>query len=130
MESNPYQGFRVLVIDKDPYSLNLLAEALNIAGMLVVKETSSKAALNRMNQIDFDLIITDIDLPCMNGNQLLEEIRRQRGGTTPVIAATSTPYMASRQFNRTLCKPYKLSDLWQTVSQVLPDILENNQFIK
>jgi two-component system chemotaxis response regulator CheY len=121
MNRNPYHNIRVLIIDEDRDNLALLAEALLTGGMLVAAETSSMAALHRLDEIDFDLIITDIALTCMNGNQLLEEIRRRRVGKIPVIAATATPYMASRQFNRTLCKPYTLGDLWKTVRQVLPD---------
>jgi len=120
MNQPDHKKIHVLVIDDDQVNLRLMSEALNILGMRVTTDSNPRNALKKMEKTVFDLVITDINMPEMNGNELLREIRKRDGAKIPMIAATAAPYLASTSFNRTLSKPFRLRELWQTVSQVLP----------
>lgn len=61
---------------------------------------------------DFDLIITDIRMPKMDGNEVARYIRRSRRPTIPVIAITGFPEEAEMGlFDYALVKPFKLEML-------------------
>ncbi|MBN2420379.1 MAG: response regulator, partial [Deltaproteobacteria bacterium] len=67
---------KVLVIDDDPALVQLVAEMLEIFGYNAVSSTSSKEGLNIFRQTpdEFDLVITDMAMPELNGDQLAREI--------------------------------------------------------
>lgn len=46
-------------------------------------------ALEKLNQGNFDLIITDINMPRMNGLQLIERVRKTTGAKIPIIILTT-----------------------------------------
>jgi two-component system chemotaxis response regulator CheY len=46
-------------------------------------------ALEKIDQDSFDLIITDINMPRLNGLQLIERVRRMMGLTMPIIILTT-----------------------------------------
>src|SRR5699024_10459335 len=57
------------------------------AGYLSYVVKDFKNVLNTINENDFDLILLDINIPYVNGELLLKEIRKTK--TTPVIMVTS-----------------------------------------
>ncbi len=67
---------RVLVVDDEVTIRNLLAEMLRIAGFDPEIKESGSAALAAIRSNSFDVALFDVNMPGMNGFQLLEEVRK------------------------------------------------------
>src|SRR3989441_5783174 len=82
-------ALHVLIVDDDPALLQALPEALRLRmdGVTVDVADSAAAALERIAARDYDVIVTDIKMPGMDGLALLAEIRG-RQPDTPVLMVT------------------------------------------
>ena len=79
---------RILLIDDDPALGGFLSRVLRTrGGFEVTHELDPAAALRRIGQQDWDLLITDIEMPGMTGLELLERVR-QRLPSLPVAVLT------------------------------------------
>lgn len=81
---------RVLVIDDEDVVHASLRKILSRLGYGVEGVLSAREGLARLDDERFDLIITDLMMPQMNGIELLSELRR-RGCSTPVLMITGYP---------------------------------------
>ncbi|MFZ1682186.1 MAG: response regulator transcription factor [Rhizobiaceae bacterium] len=77
----------ILVADDDPHIREVIAFALERAGMAVVCVADGRAALARHDERTPDLVILDIGMPELDGLDTLKAIRR--GAETPVILLTA-----------------------------------------
>lgn len=73
----------ILVVEDDPSTANLLSESLKQQGYKVTVTESPHDALELVEQIRFDLIFLDVNLPAMNGLELYLAIKK----ITPTAAA-------------------------------------------
>ncbi len=78
---------KILIIEDDLALASELKCLLDNAGYLSYTVKDFKNVLNTLNENDFDLILLDINIPYVNGELLLKEIRKTK--TTPVIMVTS-----------------------------------------
>ena len=81
----------VLLVDDSPFFLNMLTPVLQAAGYVVTTAASARDALALMSEGQaFDVAITDIEMPDMDGFQFAEAVRGdQRIGNLPIIALSS-----------------------------------------
>ena len=118
---------RALLIDDSPFFRNLLAPLLSVAGWQVTALQSAQEALTMRDKgAAFDVIISDIEMPGMNGFEFASEVRR--GGAwekVPMVAlsarATSADFERGRDagFNDYVAKFDRealVSSLAQTVA--------------
>jgi len=85
-------GLRVLVVDDERDTRELVAALLTTCGAEVVSVSSATEALDQMERQRFDLLISDIGMPEMNGYDLIARIRQfgeEHGGRTPAVALTA-----------------------------------------
>ncbi|HLK41144.1 MAG TPA: sigma-54 dependent transcriptional regulator [Polyangiaceae bacterium] len=78
---------RVLLIDDEKDVCDLLTEALEEQSATVVACTSAKTALERLQQEDFDVVLTDLSMAEMNGTEVCERVAGTRPGL-PVVVVT------------------------------------------
>jgi sigma-B regulation protein RsbU (phosphoserine phosphatase) len=82
---------RVLVVDDDPVFRYMIAGVLEMAGYAVETAENGSAALAMLSPQSthpgFDLIVSDMNMPVMNGMELIRRIR-QTGLELPVIVLT------------------------------------------
>jgi len=87
----PSNQTKVLLVDDSPFFRNLLKPVLSVAGYdVVVIDNANDALKMRDSGISFDVIISDIEMPGMNGFEFAEEIRS--GGAwsqVPMVALSS-----------------------------------------
>src|SRR3546814_13938585 len=85
------RGRRLLVVDDSPFFRNLLQPLLTVAGYDVVCVESADAALELCDAgEDFDVIISDIEMPGMNGFEFASKVTKEsRWSSTPIVALSS-----------------------------------------
>lgn len=66
---------RVLVVDDDPTILEVISTFLESKGYSVETSANGQQALESIEQAEFDLVISDIEMAGMNGFELLRRIR-------------------------------------------------------
>ncbi len=81
----------ILLVDDSPFFRNMLLPVLQAAGYAVTAAGSAKEALKLIEEgKSFDSVVTDIDMPDMDGFELAEALRADpRSAATPVIALSS-----------------------------------------
>jgi CheY-like chemotaxis protein len=108
------RGVRVLIVDDEPDSRELLAELLQEAGMLVDAAATVSEAFDALMANRPDVIISDIGMPYENGYAFLRNLRQvlpEDGGTIPALALTGFARPEDRErafasgFNLHLAKP-------------------------
>ena len=81
---------RILVVDDDEMVLMALDELLRPEGYEVHTVLSAAAALERLDQNSYDLLMLDIIMPKMDGFELCKKIRERKEYThTPIIFLTA-----------------------------------------
>ena len=109
--------------------LRNLAFLLTIAGYEVITAGNGLEALNALKNRTPDLIISDIDMPCMNGFELLGRVRASQSHRTVPFVFISDRY-GLEDITRSLDlgaddyvpKPFDLNDVLHAVDRLLPRI--------
>jgi EAL domain-containing protein (putative c-di-GMP-specific phosphodiesterase class I)/CheY-like chemotaxis protein len=81
---------RALVVDDDDPVRHTIARVLGAAGFTVDEADGGRSALARLGEERFDVVVTDISMPGMDGIRLLREIRT-RDSHVQVILVTGNP---------------------------------------
>ncbi|HEV2880062.1 MAG TPA: PAS domain S-box protein [Pyrinomonadaceae bacterium] len=85
-------GLRVLVVDDEPDTRELLAAVLDSCGAQVIQAATAAEAFEQVEHARADVLVTDIGMPGEDGYSLLARIRalpRERGGRIPAAALTA-----------------------------------------
>jgi two-component system OmpR family response regulator len=78
----------ILIVDDEPGVRDLISDALNLAGLSSISAAHGMEALTKLRDNQVDLMILDINMPTMDGYEVLERMRDQ-GSRTPVIVLTA-----------------------------------------
>lgn len=114
---------RVLVVDDDAILRRVLRTALSQGGFDVAQVGSGRDALHLAEAYDFELIVTDLQMPGMDGVALLRALRARRV-YSPVIVMSGSPeadrgdILASGAFEF-LPKPFNTADLLTAARQAV-----------
>jgi two-component system CheB/CheR fusion protein len=117
---------RVLLVEDDAETLGALRDILSTEGAIVTVASSGQEALEKSDAGAFDLVISDIAMPGMDGLQLIAELRRRpRSSLWPAIAVTGfgRPGDAERAkaagFDDHLAKPLSIDALHESFSRLV-----------
>jgi two-component system chemotaxis sensor kinase CheA len=81
---------RVLLVDDSPFFRNLLTPLLSVAGYDVTSvEGADKALALCEAGKDFDIIVSDIEMPGMSGFEFAEAVKTGRWQNTPLVALSA-----------------------------------------
>ena len=120
---------RVLLVDDSPFFRNMLTPLLSVAGYQVTTVASAAEALERCNAgEDFDVIVSDIEMPGMSGFELAHKLRSdQRYQNTPLVALSA--FSSQRDLDRgraagftDYVPKHDRESLLATLSQTLTDL--------
>jgi two-component system CheB/CheR fusion protein len=116
-----FQDRRVLVVDDDAETLDVLASLLRSEGAVVTPASSARQALTEAAAGEFDLVLSDIAMPGMDGLELMHELRAsERYARVPAIAISGFGRPADIErskaagFDAHLPKPLSLEALAET----------------
>ncbi len=79
---------RILIIDDDSLSREFLTEAVRALGYQAESANNAEAGLERVRSGTFDLVLTDMRMPGMNGVELVRTLGREASGL-PVVLVTA-----------------------------------------
>jgi len=109
---------RVLVVDDDAMSRELIGLLLQRAGYLVESADSGQAALDQIRQslsrhTPPNLVLVDLQMPGLSGTALAEQLRRIVPPATLLfaISATQPPQKVIAGFDHFLLKPFKVAQI-------------------
>ncbi|HSB33396.1 MAG TPA: response regulator [Nitrospirota bacterium] len=112
----------VLLIDDEAPFLNDLAEGLrlNSQRLQVITATTAERALEMLRTCKFDVVLTDLNMPGMNGYQVLREVEHRHPGTPVIImSAYARNSVADRleglRFTGYLEKPLDLLEVTEAI---------------
>lgn len=113
---------RVILVDDEPDSLNLIHDILSLHGAEVHRADNGEACLALLDTVQPTLVVVDLAMPRPNGWDLLTAIRdRPAMAHVPVIAVTAfysdtvAREALEAGFSRFLRKPIRANDLLETI---------------
>ena len=112
---------RILVVDDDANLLDLLVDTLTTIGYQVVGAPGGVEALESLKNSKFDLMITDIKMPDVDGLQLLKKVRRHYS-RMPVLFVTgvATPNIIGQAApDGFLAKPFRITQIEKLIEGAL-----------
>jgi DNA-binding NtrC family response regulator len=120
---------RILVVDDDKDICRLNADILKCSGYHVDTVEDGAIAWEKLQKQDYDLIITDNDMPTLSGMELLKKLRAARMPLPVIMATGKSPKDIFSQLPQLkpavmLQKPYTVDELMETVKEAL-DATEN-----
>src|SRR5580658_8794768 len=115
---------RILVVDDEESLGRAIARKLVASGYDVQLATDGRKAAELLADVTFDAILSDLDMPRLNGIQLLQ-IVRQRDLEVPVVLMTGNPSLKSAMQAvehgalQYLVKPVDLQELGKVVARAV-----------
>jgi CheY-like chemotaxis protein len=109
----------VLVVDDDPALRQFVADALDSEGFRTVRASNGEAALAAVEVSRPDLILLDVNMPGIDGWDVLRRLRAKAGPHQPIVVMTGQ-YAGQEQALSSgaqgyLAKPFDLDDLIECV---------------
>jgi two-component system, NarL family, capsular synthesis sensor histidine kinase RcsC len=114
----------VLLVDDNPVNRELIQQQLETLGYTVDTAEDGVVALRLWQEDRYDAVLTDINMPNMNGYELTQHLRA-RGADVPVLAVTATALVSEKMrckhagINDLLLKPLSLERLSDAMSRHL-----------
>ena len=106
----------ILVIDDEKGILQLIHQALTRFGYKVETAVDGQEGIKKFDGGNFDIVITDIRMPGVDGNGVAKHIRNSNRQSTPVIAISGTPWQSeAKNFDMILPKPLPLKKLVDSI---------------
>jgi CheY-like chemotaxis protein len=88
----PLAGVRVMLVDDEPDTLELMTMILTLVGAVTARRATGQAVLDDLESFGPHVFMSDIDMPGMNGHELMRRIRQRpkhRGGQVQSLAVTA-----------------------------------------
>lgn len=118
---------KVLIVDDSVSMRQMVGFTLRQGGYDVIEAEHGQAALDQLKSATVDLIITDLNMPVMDGIALIQNVRQQPAMKTKPILMLTTEGLASKKEQGKaagatgwIVKPFDPEKLLQTVARVLP----------
>lgn len=122
---------KILAIDDDVTILGLIQELLQQKNIKIIPFSNGKEALSKMNTLNFDMVITDIQLPEMNGFHFVTLFNEKyKANPIPVLAITGRKdvpesFYTKSGFSGILSKPFTPQQFYEKLNSFFPKIEVN-----
>ena len=117
----------VLVIDDEQMIRDLFKQALSLLNLQVETADNAKGGMAKFDSGLYDLVITDVRMPGVDGHSVVHHIRSSKRRKTPVIGVSGTPWLLHNgDFDEVLYKPFaiqKLIEKAESLLQQMPEFL-------
>jgi len=111
-----------MVLDDEPIVCKRLKPALEKLGYEVDAFTQSPEAMQQIQRVNYDIVITDLKMKEVDGMQFLSEAKKRHPATEViVITGFATMETAKQSFQKGvfdfIAKPFKLSEIQEVVNR-------------
>ena len=118
------KSVRLLLVDDDPNMQRMVALFLNKKNFDLEIAGNGRKALEMLDSNKYDLIISDMQMPLMDGAELLQKIRGKKIKTPVILISAYTSLDMPNEANTSdfaavLFKPFDSSNLINTIGKVL-----------
>ncbi|MBC7896944.1 MAG: PAS domain S-box protein [Cytophagaceae bacterium] len=129
VERAALRGVRILVADDNEINLEVALRVLELAGATVTLVRDGQQAVHAVEATPtgFDIILMDVQMPVLDGNEATMKIRRELGLTTvPILALTAGVLVTERErsidagMNGVISKPFEPAALVQAIRGLVP----------
>jgi two-component system chemotaxis response regulator CheY len=117
----------VLIVDDAVSMRQMVSFTLKQGGYEVVEAEHGRDALNKLQNNTVDLIITDLNMPVMDGITLIQNVRKMPSmKSKPILMLTTEGLAAKKEQGKAagatgwIVKPFDPDKLLQTLAKVLP----------
>ncbi|MBU0945544.1 MAG: PAS domain S-box protein [Proteobacteria bacterium] len=116
------KGSRILLVEDNDLNQEVAIELLRDAGFIVDLAENGLVALNKVRNVDYDLVLMDMQMPVMDGLTATQEIRKEDCfNDLPVVAMTANVMQGDRDrcmaagMNDHVAKPIEPEKLWEAL---------------
>jgi signal transduction histidine kinase/CheY-like chemotaxis protein len=115
-------NMKVLIAEDNQINMLVARKFLKKWNIIPDEAVNGEEAMAKFEEKEFDLLLIDLEMPEMDGYQVIEEIRK-RNADIPVIAFTAAVYddmqtdLISKGFTDYIQKPFRPEDLHRKLSQ-------------
>jgi len=117
---------KILIVDDSVSMRNMVATTLTSAGHTVIDAADGQDGLNKAKTATFDAVVTDLNMPVMNGIDLVRNLRKLINYKyTPILLLTTEASIEKKMEGKEagatgwLVKPFNPEKLLATVARVL-----------
>lgn len=126
-------GKNILIVDDESSQLALSKELIKSTGMKCQTASNGEEALEKLKIHDFHLVLTDIQMPKMDGFAFIKALKAQPEiSNIPVIAISGRTNVSAEKYKEAgfvgnILKPYKPADLLLKIGQIFKVEFENKK---
>lgn len=115
------KGLSVLYVDDNELTCNSMASTLNSVGYKSEAVCSVNRAIEKLMRIPYDIVLSDLQMPVMTGDQLLNLIRSREGPNqnTPFIFVSAYPESYTHAEVPLIVKPGRITDITKEINKLI-----------
>ncbi len=127
LPAEPATDIRILVAEDNPTNQTLIYNQLKVLGYKADMVKNGEEALAKLEQRNYSLVLTDCNMPLIDGYQLATTIRENGNHALPIIALTADAFPEKRRqslnagMNDHITKPVNLETLKQAIERNLAE---------
>ena len=112
---------KLLIVDDEVAILEALTDILSVEGYEVATAANGAEGLAQANKSRPDLILLDLMMPVMDGQEMLRRLKEDPGLRTIPVVVMSAGRVSPKELHNSyfLAKPFELDDLLNVVSKEL-----------
>lgn len=120
-------GINILVVEDDKALLDVLCDYFKISGATIFKASDGQQALQIVETERIDFVLSDVQMPVMDGIELLKKIRIKNPDIPIVLLATGQSQLTEESAlglgaSGLIQKPFKLNEITERISQLLETV--------
>ena len=125
IDTGTFSGHNILVAEDNPTNQALIINQLETLGYTAELVSNGQEALNKMVNNEYHLLITDCNMPLIDGYKLAKTIRNRGNNILPIIALTADAFPEKKikclesGMNDHMTKPVSLEELKDTLEKHL-----------
>ncbi len=108
----------ILIIDDEASILYMMTLCLSKNGYAVDTASNGEEGIKKIDENNYSIILTDLKMPGISGNQVLDHLRKKAKKITPIIGMSGTPWLLNQSgFDAVIQKPHSLKNMLDLIKR-------------